>query len=384
MAKYGIGARVKDPSGDIATIDGKRKGERHLHWDDQEMFSDCWFSKSELTPVSPCAEVCEVAYSAPVWKPKVGDKMRWLGKTSATMLTKGSVYEIVKDDGGRAWNFGITDDEQSTGNHTTGPAWLIENFEPVVVEPALTIEAGKFYRTRDGRRVGPAIISHEVDIATFGTGGHMSAVCVDNGRQSARDDTTTERSGDIVAEWVDPKPEPKFKKGDRVICVDNAGASAAVVGAVYIAANDASDDNCILCVDGEDWGMLAFRFTPAPTDFQVGDVVRQTDKDPGKSSIWDNSVVERVNGTIWPISARNSSGHVGAFGAELLELVRRPPVSAAAADQPIPSASVGLAIGDDVVLSAPARITGFDKRNARVVLHSGGSFVLPISALTAA
>lgn len=109
-----------------------------------------------------------------------------------------------------------------------GPQIEVRFLEPLLVAaPAqpLRIQQGKFYKTRDGRKVGPAFVNGS--IATFGAkDDHRSAVWADNGRKSARSDTTSELAGDIIAEWVDEPvavaasndnvAKPKFKVGDRV------------------------------------------------------------------------------------------------------------------------------------------------------------------------
>lgn len=86
-----------------------------------------------------------------------------------------------------------------------GSAMFGERFEPVAVAPAtatLTVEAGKFYKTRDGRKVGP--------MGRYGAGGWQTESREkpfggylwdnDGGRWFACD-----RGGptDLVAEWVD-------------------------------------------------------------------------------------------------------------------------------------------------------------------------------------
>ncbi len=86
----------------------------------------------------------------------------------------------------------------------------------------LKIEAGKFYRTRDGRKVGPAFVVGRC--AVFGNGSnYASAVWADDGRSSRRDDKLSLKDNDIIAEWIEEpvvasndNAQPKFKVGDRV------------------------------------------------------------------------------------------------------------------------------------------------------------------------
>ncbi|WP_025593843.1 hypothetical protein [Agrobacterium tumefaciens] len=86
----------------------------------------------------------------------------------------------------------------------------------------LKIEAGKFYRTRDGRKVGPAFVVGRC--AVFGNGSnYASAVWADDGRSSRRDDKLSLKDNDIIAEWIEEpvvasndNAKPKFKVGDIV------------------------------------------------------------------------------------------------------------------------------------------------------------------------
>lgn len=128
---------------------------------------------------------------------KVGDKLRWLGKFNAEMYTTGSVYE-VKWRRGEA-EFGVTDDRQDTGAHSWSADKIAECFSVVAPEPApLQIEAGKFYRTRDGRKVGPL---------AYRPGGEwiwragMEDWRADGSWAPRRGDTDV---CDLVAEWVEP------------------------------------------------------------------------------------------------------------------------------------------------------------------------------------
>lgn len=75
----------------------------------------------------------------------------------------------------------------------------------------MEIIEGKFYKTRDGRKVGPAFISPFAMTATFGSkGNHESGVWVDTGRAAPKY-SEEEWPNDIVAEWQD---EPKKEISD--------------------------------------------------------------------------------------------------------------------------------------------------------------------------
>lgn len=120
----------------------------------------------------------------------------------------------------------------SSGNLTVipgGEGAMSSCFELIPAAP-LTIVEGRYYRTRDGRKVGPAYIRGGT--TTFGGSGNWaSAVWTDNGRQASREDLVTETPNDIIAEWVDEPAQPaqpaepatdeavpatKFKAGDVV------------------------------------------------------------------------------------------------------------------------------------------------------------------------
>ncbi|CAN7602695.1 hypothetical protein [Bosea sp. LjRoot237] len=81
---------------------------------------------------------------------------------------------------------------------------------------ALTIQAGRHYKTRDGRKVGPMIDDDCGDIypwTTEGGGGYYS----DSGVRQA---TYARETGSLVAEWEEPAAvavaTAAFKAGDRV------------------------------------------------------------------------------------------------------------------------------------------------------------------------
>lgn len=124
------------------------------------------------------------------------------------------------------------DDIDGAGGVKVRNAWLwLDEYEPVAVEQQqLRIEAGRCYRTRDGRKVGPM---READpdeawedyrhargafVATAGLSENDGSIYAANGTwlTSEGDDRR-----DIIAEWPadadnDNAANPKFKVGDRV------------------------------------------------------------------------------------------------------------------------------------------------------------------------
>lgn len=218
--KFGIGACVRDIDGDVGVIVDKFKGKRLVKYDS---FGGCelWQAKDDLEvvtsvvfeeapgvvlvaePASACAEKGEVAFS-------VGDRVVCVDDCDG-QYTAGSVYVVkdVFDSYGEVRIRTELDDRGSTAN-----GWGAKHFRP------FTIEAGKFYRTRDGRKVGPVeptmrydhqypfSVSHDFDSDFLG--------------KAWRPDGTFDpkvgktHPADLVAEWVEPAQQPKFKIGDRV------------------------------------------------------------------------------------------------------------------------------------------------------------------------
>lgn len=152
--------------------------------------------------------------AAPLFK--VGDRVRAL--IDDVDITKGNVYTIneVDDDECEGLSYRVTDD--------VGDNWWMEadDVEAVAAAPTLRIEAGKFYKTRDGRKVGPMMTFGENFIKAEGDGYVYSP----SGESLHRE----ERNTVIIAEWdepvaVAPATATKFKVGDRVV------ASASFSGA---------------------------------------------------------------------------------------------------------------------------------------------------------
>lgn len=84
----------------------------------------------------------------------------------------------------------------------------------------LTIQAGKFYKTRDGRKVGPMLV-YDDEYFHVRSGSEFGSVIWREDGSAA-----WHRDPDLIAEWVDepasqpvaeqPAAKPKFKVGDRV------------------------------------------------------------------------------------------------------------------------------------------------------------------------
>jgi len=216
MGKFGIGARVRDTDGDEGVVVNKRKGERQVQYD---KFSDdfwMWWKKSELTAISTdaCAEKGEVAYN-------VGDRVVFLDEGgpegcvgTVIVADVDNTYDVKFDE----WSGGHSGDSRDgTDSHWWAEAYQIAPFR---------LEAGRYYKTRDGQKVGPMEEYCEGFIQRLGDGMKWN----DDGSRVNRSHE------DIVAEWVEPEakaapapePEPatKFKVGDRIRRVRDGAAWA--------------------------------------------------------------------------------------------------------------------------------------------------------------
>lgn len=122
-----------------------------------------------------------------------------------------------------------------------GPRWTIDRFAPVDTT-TLAIEAGKFYKTRDGRKVGPLKFWNGRDdglCEEVGDGRYWSFDGVGHNKATGED---------LIAEWVeDPAAapakasndnaeqaaRPRFNVGDRVRAIKSSFGGAVSAGDVY-------------------------------------------------------------------------------------------------------------------------------------------------------
>lgn len=166
-----------------------------------------------LEPAAPIeAETAPIAAEEPTAELapfKIGQRIRCDDNGGAPSFFKVGATYTVKSFKGEASNPLVYVEE-------TGAGMFARRFSAI---PALTIEAGKFYRTRDGRKVGPILI--------YSSGEHFH---VEDGTflgdQLWNADGTvlsSNRANDLVAEWIDEpaveapaKPAAKFKVGDKV------------------------------------------------------------------------------------------------------------------------------------------------------------------------
>ncbi|MBO0129134.1 hypothetical protein [Agrobacterium burrii] len=165
---------------------------------------------------------------------KKGDVIR-AKRDINSFFDKGAHYRIAKKIG---QNFVLTDNDEPEiehAKHHTDLSWLIENFELVT----LKIEAGKFYKTRDGRKakIERLHYSDSYDFVATVEGLPGNKVYKKDGKHGSWW-IANNPSDDIIAEWIDEpvaKPsndnaKPKFKVGDRVEITANDNYRVSFVG----------------------------------------------------------------------------------------------------------------------------------------------------------
>lgn len=428
MGKLKIGARVVDSAGDKGTIIGKRKGYRQVRYDNPEYTQDGWFTKDwfsvlgadveevpcesgEVAPVvfkvgdrvrllndnggvarwgkkGECGTVLRVTpentevhaafdesgnwyaqfhdieliptlrkgdraisqngdyvtvesdvdsaahvwvshgttkWRTPVswltkWEPKVGDRVNWTPVRGEFDGSTVEAYDGVYDFKLRATN----------GNYTYVFSYELEPL-PVAPQPAVMTEdvsdlwrpvVGKFGKTRDGRKVGPIE-------ANWGDN-HPFKATVDfysPDRVSVAIWTKEGKNYEyswlyLVSEWVEPvavteaAPQPKFKPGDRVRCINKQDEPFGLIGTVV-------SPSLLVSYDG------------------------------------------------WTEGHHGNGGKGEKDRSHWLHI-----------DTDLEHVSSNLAIGTRATLNAPARITAIHDGKASLKLATGGSYTLPLAALT--
>lgn len=179
-----------------------------------------------------CGDAAMFAKRFEPWQPRVGERVcvkviansQWAGDGEVTDLRNGGVIVVL----------------MKTGKFAGKPGgFYVRDLEPIRTTTAteqsatLKIETGKFYKTRDGRKVGPM----RVDGPAWTPNGGAHWYREDGSRYYACD-----RGGDtdLIAEWIDePVAEPsndnvapKFKVGDVVIDTESSEGYTGVVRAI--------------------------------------------------------------------------------------------------------------------------------------------------------
>lgn len=192
------------------------------------------------------------------WTPKVGELVRYVASYGTQAAGKEAVVLKVSDYGGiqvrKVVNGAVhTESPSSLEPVTDSPLPVAAEAQNAPAAPApLTIRAGCYYKTRDGRKVGPMRQDRgfwNADGGANGTPGHFtgSGISALNGilprdeqRQrhdliaewpaattnvAATVDALDEEYGPVVAVADVPVAKPKFKVGDRVrvVNIGNSG-----------------------------------------------------------------------------------------------------------------------------------------------------------------
>lgn len=141
---------------------------------------------------------------------KVGDRVR----SASNDCSHGQVGTIVKDDKSEVPFLVRFDDWRNGHGDDDNEWWLLAR----VLEPAtLTIEAGRFYKTRDGRKVGPIKVSGGL----YGAPGFTDYEWYETGFVYS---DNREDPNDLIAEWQsDNEPAaPAATTNPAIVCrLDN-------------------------------------------------------------------------------------------------------------------------------------------------------------------
>ncbi len=209
-----VGDRVRAtegaPKGEVGTVrcvDGDTALVEFDAWRDGH---DGLSSGAKITPGSGWwlttegMELLPAARATKAWRPKVGDRVVMVREVAGNFTDAPATIASVGD--GKL-GIAIKFDKKLDWAHTCGRRvddgfgyWVGEDD----IAPApLTIEAGKFYRTRDGRKVGPMENCGWDDgypwtSYSFDIGYYSDAGLVQNDSRSPHED--------LVAEWVEPEP----------------------------------------------------------------------------------------------------------------------------------------------------------------------------------
>ncbi|MGM4911477.1 ribosomal protein L7/L12 [Rhizobium sp. 768_B6_N1_8] len=184
------------------------------------------------------------------WQPKVGDRV-----VSNDEDNRGEIGTVVNGPGGYDGLTMVKFDTWRRGHDGVNllgncgkDHWLVRSNDPQPATATLTITAGKFYTTRDGRKVGP--ISRNVgreghwywEADEFLLEGFGSYWCKNGSFYESG-----KSNNDLIAEWVDEPAasasndngpfasligkmvtvqvaKPKFKVGDRVRLISNVAS----------------------------------------------------------------------------------------------------------------------------------------------------------------
>ena len=193
---------------------------------------------------------------------KVGDRVVPSGKACVDLVKHWNEY--WSEEGAYEGAFYVTavnaSGDISYSNKPGGPGPHVEGY---CMTPApLKLEAGKYYRTRNGKRVGPLMTDQHAYL--FGAQGYsLTSEWYSDGRRNSGWETDL----DIVAEWMEETVASAFKVGDFLTksCWPEDGFEVTKIegGKVYLSDGFPSPYSYPYDID-EDWIIVAKTAT-APT-----------------------------------------------------------------------------------------------------------------------
>jgi len=323
MGKFGIGARVIDDGGDAAEIVNKRKGERLLRYDDKD-YGLMWWPKDGLTVVTA------VANDNTFISPEI------------------SVKAYSPDAAGNNWVPKVGDRVRYCGGSGLGAeagalATVSRDYDGRFMQIKWDRDGRDQMQGDGGYYVGqfePVVATPTTWAPVVGKFGKTR----DGRKVGPMEKATGEWS--FIAGGEGIRGQAYFNKDGTCPYISEHDLVAEWVDTVAVAPATATP-------------------TQPERKFKVGDVVNWTQTRDSWQGI---TIVEIASGS-YPVRAECPKQGVGAFTFEQLELAAPP---------------AKFKVGDRVVMSAPARVTGVQKNSANLVLETGGTFTLPIAALTAA
>lgn len=380
---FAKGDRALSQSGDYVTIDT-----------DPDEVGHVWVSFGKTKWRTPASWLAK-------WEPKVGDVV------AGTLNTLEYTVTAVNEDGtlnvSTPGSFNNVYDYQNKAVSLFRPLPVAE--QPAAETALWAPVAGKYGKTRDGRKVGPIedrgrYFAGEVDFTTY----HFAK----DGRSGTSGNADSDRGAfrmalDLVAEWVEPvaEAEPEvavaeatatpLKVGDRVVLVKDGLSTTGAIGMAgvirTVSTYDGNDHPYQIELDAGGTyktraaGPEQYRWTWAAADaltlepaapqakFKVGDRVNWTKH----RHAWQGGVVTSVDDSTWPVNVDHPSDGKGAFSFDELEL------------EPAPT----LPIGSTVTFTASGRLSAINDNGHMQVTFpdlapAQNSFALPARYVSAA
>lgn len=446
MAKYGIGAEVYDEDGFEGVVVGKRKGFRDVKFkfgtvEMPKAKLNAADNDNESGSTKARPEVCDIAYNvgdrvrlilssdyngngaygatgeegvvvgiddsdktacikfdksgqwwaeqsnielvmSETWVPTVGDRVRF---KDGMVEGVGTVVAAAPEDQ-NFFDWTVRPDEPGNFFYEDERfSCMTRHFEVKHLAPApLTIAAGRFYLTRDGRKVGPVVANASVDKEEGRSGeSYPFAIGRDSFTAAGRNgyDTSIDMQADLVAEWVEPAPEaavaeatatslPNFKVGDRIRRVSEGKRYAPLGFETSVSEHgrfrDADGDDTYLAEDF--WELIEPATSPAK--FRVGDRVVSSGNDTTKYEVTGASV-----DTLDVIVIEKCGKRGFNFDNQRIEIFSLDPEFTAA---PVPT----IPIGSTVTFTATGRLSAINENGHHQVTFPGlpaarSSFALP-------